>query len=917
MDTLTIVMQVAFTVAGLFLVGTLGREANLGFIPAENRRLSHHKKRRLNRQRICMRPLRGLYQIGLALFLLATSSAAEENKADAGRNYGGAGAGTPQQFLYRPSYEECLASGASVIHRKDIYQNGWIDLNKNGRKDVYEDPAAPVEKRLDNLIGQMTLEEKTCQLATLYGYSRVLKEYLPAPSWHNEIWNDGIANIDEHLNGFYYFKGNLPGGEYLWPASKHAWALNEVQRYFIEETRLGIPVDFTNEGIRGIEHVRSTDFPTPLALGCTWDRKLVRAVGNVAGREALALGYTNMYGPIMDVMRDQRWGRCEESFGECPFLASELGIQMTLGVQSHRVAATLKHFCIYSNNKGARENSARADPQCGWREAENIHLWAFERVIKEAQPLGVMSSYNDFNGEPIQSSRYWLTNVLRERMGFRGYVVSDSGAVEWLATKHRTAKDQKDAVRQSILAGLNVRTHFTSPADYILPLRELVKEGAVPVSVLDSRVRDVLRVKFWQGRFDTPYRPLKEADAVVLDSQHVAVAKRAALESIVLLKNERNLLPLDRTTIKTIAVCGPNAADPTYALGHYGALDVPVSTVVGALRERCATQGIRVLYAKGCERLVQGELRQQLMWEPPTEEEQHNLEEAAALARQADVTVVVVGDKSYGGEQDATSGENRSRTSLNLTGRQDDLIRAVAGTGTPVVVVHISGRPNSLNWANRLCPAILQCFYPGMEGGRAIVDVLFGDYNPGGKLSCTVPKSAGQVQLNFPALPSVYADTTLLYESEPLWSFGYGLSYTEFTFSDLRISWPDSAAGRQLTTSDTVAVTCRVTNAGKVAGDEVVQLYLRDVVSSVMTYDKNLRGFERIHLRPGETKSLTFEILPEYLTLWTDDRRRIVEPGEFCVMIGNASDDIKLDPQGSPLNPQQRGLWLTGKFEVK
>lgn len=853
---------------------------------------------------------------------LAWSSflSAAENKSDAGRNYGDGASGKPQEYLYPPTYDECLAAKKPVVTRKDIYHDGWIDLNKNGRKDIYEDPQQPVEKRLDDLVAQMNLEEKTCQLATLYGYTRVCPEYLPAPSWKTTaIQKDGIANIDEHLNGFYYFKKGLPGCAYIWPASKHAWALNEVQRFFIEDTRLGIPVDFTDEGIRGVEHVRSTGFPTPLAMGCSWDRELVRKMGEVAGSEALVLGYTNVYGPIMDVMRDPRWGRCEESFGECPFLCSEMGIQEVQGIQSQRVVSTLKHFCIYADNKGGRENSARCDPQCGWREAESIHLWAFERVIKAAQPLGIMSSYNDYAGEPIQSSPYYLTEILRGRMGFTGYVVSDSLAVEWLASKHHTAKDQKDAVRQSILAGLNVRTNFTPAEDYILPLRELVREGTVPMAVVDARVRDVLRVKFWQGRFDQPYRPLAVADNVVLREDSVALAKRAALESIVLLKNDGNVLPFDLANFKSIAVCGPNADDPGYALGHYGALDVPVSTVLSALRERCGPRGIKVLYEKGCERLAENELRNQLMWEPPTAQEQQGIDAAAALAKQADATIVVVGEKSYGGDQDATSGENRSRTSISLTGRQDDLIRAVAAAsgGKPVVVVAITGRPNALNWANRLCPAILQAFSPGMEGGRAVADVLFGDYNPGGKLSCTIPKSAGQLKLNFPSLPSVYADTSLLYEASPLWSFGHGLSYTDFSFSNLDISWEGKEAGRKPTVADRITVSCQVTNIGQRPGDEVVQLYVRDVVSSVMTYDKNLRGFERISLNPGESRRVSFTILPEYLELWNVQRQRVVEPGEFQVMVGNGSADAEREKKTGKLkNPRQRGIQLTGKFEM-
>ena len=503
-------------------------------------------------------------------------------------------------------------------------------------------------------------------------------------------------------------------------------------------------------------------------------------------------------------------------------------------------------------------------------------------------------------------------------MGFTGYMVSDSEAVEWLAEKHHTARDQKDAVRQAILAGLNVRTTFRPAESYILPLRELVREGTVPLSVIDARVRDVIRVKFWQGRFDAPYRPLKGADSVVLNPVHVALARRAAAESVVLLKNEDRTLPLKEKGLKTIAVCGPNAADPGYALGHYGALDVPVSTVLDALKERCDSKGIQVLHAKGCERLCGSELQQEIMWEPPSAAEQKGIDEAVGLVRQADATIVVVGDKSYGGDSDATSGENRSRISLNLTGRQDDLIRAVsaASGGKPVIVVIISGRPSSVNWANRLCPAILQAFSPGMEGGRAITDILFGDINPGGKLSCSIPKSAGQMKLNFPAMPASQSDRTPLCDSEPLWCFGHGLSYTEFSFGNLAITWAGKAGGRKPGIHDSITVTCDVTNSGRVTGDEVVQLYTRDLVSSVMTYEKNLRGFERIHLGPGETRTVSFTLLPDYLALWNRERQRVVEPGTFKVMVGNSSADIRRNKKGAAEDPHQRGLWLSGTFEL-
>lgn len=750
-------------------------------------------------------------------------------------------AAIPGHLLYAPTYAECLASGQPVVTRADIYHPGWIDLNKNGRKDIYEDPTQPIEKRVDDLLSQMTLDEKTAQLATLYGYDRVLKDYLPTgtlptESWRTAFWKDGVANIDEHLNGYPYYKKNLPGAEYMWPASKHTWALNEVQRFFIEDTRLGVPAEFTDEGIRGVESYKATDFPTPLGLGQTWDRDLIRHVGEVTGSEAHALGYDNVYAPIMDVLRDPRWGRCLESYGEDPFLVSELGIQMVKGMQSRQIVSTMKHFCIYSDNIGAREGLARVDPQCSPREAEMIQLWPYERVIRDANPLGVMCSYNDYDGVPIEGSHYYLTDVLRTRFGFHGYVVSDSDAVAYLAKKHHTAADYKDAVRQSVLAGLNVRTTFTPPEVYVLPVRELVKEGAIPMSVLNDRVRDVLRVKFWEGLFDAPYRPLTNADAAVLSPANIAVALRAARESLVLLKNQDNLLPLDAAKIKTIALCGPNADNPDYSHDHYGPLATHVITVREALTNRFGAS--KVLYSRGCDFFDANWPDTEIMREPPTPSEQAEIDQAVANARQADIAVVIVGDMPRGlPEVRATVGENSSRTGLDLTGRQDDLIRAVAATGKPTIVIDISGRPVALNWANRLCPAILQSFFPGMEGGRAIVETLFGDYNPGGKLTCTFPKTAGQLPMNFPSKPAANDEPTgptRVNVAGLLWPFGYGLSYTTFHYSHLAISPAHPV------TNANVTVTFDLTNTGARAGDEIPQLYVNQEVSDVTTWEKRL-----------------------------------------------------------------------------
>ena len=776
--------------------------------------------------------------------------------------------------------------------KSEMYHKGWIDFNKNGIKDIYEDPAATLDARIENLLQQMTLEEKTCQMVTLYGYKRVLKDALPTPEWKQMLWKDGIGAIDEHLNGFQQWGLPPSDNENVWPASRHAWALNEIQRFFVEDTRLGIPVDFTNEGIRGVESYKATNFPTQLGLGHTWNRELIRQVGLITGREARMLGYTNVYAPILDVGRDQRWGRYEEVYGESPYLVAELGIEMVRGLQhNHQVAATAKHFAAYSNNKGAREGMARVDPQMPPREVENIHIYPFKRVIREAGLLGVMSSYNDYDGIPIQGSYYWLTTRLRKEMGFRGYVVSDSDAVEYLYTKHNTAKDMKEAVRQSVEAGLNVRCTFRSPDSFVLPLRELVKEGGLSEEVINDRVRDILRVKFLIGLFDAPYQTdLAGADDEVEKEANEAVALQASRESIVLLKNTDNTLPLNIDKIKKIAVCGPNADEEGYALTHYGPLAVEVTTVLEGIREKAQGKA-EVLYTKGCNLVDAHWPESEIMEYPLTPDEQAEIDRAVANARQADVAVVVLG----GGQR--TCGENKSRTSLELPGHQLKLLQAVQATGKPVILILINGRPLSVNWADKFVPAILEAWYPGSKGGTAVADILFGDYNPGGKLTVTFPKTVGQIPFNFPYKPASQIDGgknpgpdgNMSRINGALYPFGYGLSYTTFEYSDLEIT------PKVITPNQKATVRLKVTNTGKRAGDEVVQLYTRDILSSVTTYEKNLAGFERIHLKPGESKEIVFILDRKHLELLNADMKWTVEPGEFAIMAGASSEDIRLN----------------------
>ncbi len=771
--------------------------------------------------------------------------------------------------------------------QKNIYHKDWVDFNKNGKMDVFEDPSQPIDKRINDLLSQMTVEEKTCQLATLYGYKRVLKEEMLAESWKHEVWKDGIANIDEELNNLTSHTDAAPT-QYSYPYSKHAEAINTVQRWFVEETRMGIPVDFTNEGIHGLNHDRATSLPAPIGIGSTWDKNLVHQAGQTVGREARALGYTNVYAPILDPARDQRWGRVVECYGEDPFLIAELGKQMTLGIQEEGAASTLKHFAVYSVPKGGRDGAARTDPHVAPREMYQIYLYPFRRVIQEAHAMGVMSSYNDWDGQPITGSYYFLTELLRQKFGFNGYVVSDSEAVEYLYSKHHVAGDIKEAVRQAIEAGLNVRTNFTMPQTYIMPLRELVSDGKVSMKTLDSRVADVLRVKFKLGLFDNPYvKDPKAADKIVHTAKDQAMGLQMNRESMVLLKNANNLLPLNKSGLKKILVTGPLAAETSYAISRYGPSHHPVTNVVNGIKNYVGNSA-EVSYVKGCDIVDATWPESEIIETPLTAQEQAGIDSAVNKARQSDVVIAVVG------EDVDRVGESLSRTGLNLPGRQLKLIQALQATGKPVVMVMINGQPLTINWENKYVPAILEAWFPGPESGRVIAETLFGDNNPGGKLSITFPKTTGQIEFNFPFKPGSQAGqgganswgkTSV---NGALYPFGYGLSYTTFDFSNLQVS-PEKEHQQ-----GDVKVTVDVSNTGQRKGDEVVQLYLKQEISDVTTYEYDLRGFERVTLNPGEKKTVEFTLHPDDLAILDKNMNWTVEPGKFQVMIGNSSEDVKL-----------------------
>ncbi|WP_146598709.1 glycoside hydrolase family 3 N-terminal domain-containing protein [Novipirellula aureliae] len=779
----------------------------------------------------------------------------------------------------------CLLSLADWTKADGIYHENWIDRNKNGEMDPYENPELPIDERVADLLDRMTMDEKTAQMGTIYGHKRVLRTTHPTADWKNRVWKDGIANIDEHCNGVREVM-DMTGHR------EHADLLNLIQRWFIEETRLGIPVDFTNEGIRGLCHTRASNFPSQLGIGATWDRDLVRHIGEITGKEAKALGYSNIYSPILDVVRDPRWGRTIECYGESPFLVGELGTQQTLGLQSQGVGSTVKHFAAYSTPHGGRDGRARTDPQIPFRDMQEILLHPFQKVFALAHPKGAMSSYNTYDGIPVTGSRYFLTELLRGDYGFKGYVVSDSGAVSRLHEQHEVAVDFEDAIAQAVNAGMNVRTTFKRAEDFILPLRKVVKDGRISEDTINSRVGDVLRVKFELGLFDKPFVDPDAAPSIVHCKAHEEMTLRAAREAMVLLKNE-DVLPVDPKTCGTIFVTGPAADDVIPMISRYGPGTSDVITPLAGIKAFLGEQA-SVIYSQGVDYYDATFPGSGILPQPPNEEEQAKLDKAIEAAKSADIIIAVMGDN------DDTVGESRSRTDLNLPGHQDLLVQEMVKTGKPVIVVLMIGRAASINWIDRNADGILVSWHGGEKVGQAVAETIFGANNPGGKLPITFPKTVGQIPLAVPHRNGAWAKQEARHDPNgwgttrvlgPLYYFGYGLSYTSFEYENLKIS------PQELDADGEIHVTCDVTNTGDYDGDAVVQLYVKDVVASVAPFEQLLRGFERVSIKAGETKEVSFKLLPKRdFRMLNRDNQWVVEPGQFDIMVSDCSgvEGVKL-----------------------
>ncbi|HEX8474496.1 MAG TPA: glycoside hydrolase family 3 N-terminal domain-containing protein [Pyrinomonadaceae bacterium] len=752
----------------------------------------------------------------------------------------------------------------------------------------YRNPRLRVERRVADLLSRMTLEEKVAQLVCLWTERPQTKPQTDfstdrgdfSPERARVVMQNGIGQIARQR-------------ERKSPREAAIFA-NAVQKWLIENTRLGIPAIFHDEALHGLMAQQGTHFPQPIALASSWDTEFVHRVFTAAALETRSRGSHMVLGPNLDLGREPRWGRTEETYGEDPYLVSRMGVAVIKALQGagpdvdgEHVVATAKHFAAHGQPEGGT-NIAPAN--YSERILRENFLPSFEAAVKEAGVLSVMASYNEIDGVPSHANRWLLEKLLRQEWGFDGLVASDYYGIPQLESLHHVASDKAEAARLALEAGVDAE--LPDPDCYKL-LAQLVREGKVSESLIDKAVARNLKVKFLLGLFEQPYVDPERAARVVDSAPHRELAAEAARRSITLLKNENNLLPLDRARLKSIAVIGPNAnrahlggySDPNPARG--------VSVLEGVTKK--VGSGVKVSYAEGCKITREGG-----DWWADTshlrapEEDARLISEAVEVAKAVDVVLLVLGGNEDTNKEAWADNHLGDRDSLELVGRQNDLVKAMRETGKPVVVMLINSGALSINYVAEHVPAILEGFYLGEETGTGVADVLFGDYNPAGKLPVSFPRSVGQLPIYYNHKPT--AKRGYLFTSkEPLFPFGHGLSYTTFEYSKLGVT------PQRIGTGGRAEVSVTVRNTGRRAGDEIVQLYIRDLVSSVTRPVKELKDFKRISLAPGESKTVTFVITPDKLSFLNLNMERIVEPGQFDIMVGTSSvkyQTVKLDVSG-------------------
>lgn len=754
-------------------------------------------------------------------------------------------------------------------------------------KPIYKDPSRSVAERVQDLMARMTLAEKVAQLGSCWVYELQDEQQGFSQEKASSLISQGVGQITR-----------IGGGSTLAPIESAKMA-NAIQTHLVQQTRLGIPAIIHEECCSGYMALGATCFPQIIGLASTWTPELAEQMTSVIRTQMRAVGAHQGLAPVLDIARDPRWGRVEETFGEDPLLTSQMGIAYVRGLQGANlrggVMATGKHFLGH----GISEAGMNCTPvHIGPRELRDVIAMPFQAVVQQAHLASMMNAYSELDGVVVASSRAILTDLLRDEIGFDGLVVSDYRVISMLYDYHRVADDEAHAAYLALNAGIDVELPQTKC--YGVPLMQAVKSGLVSESLIDTAVERILRKKFELGLFENPFVDTNRVLSVYETTAQRQLARRIAQQSIVLLKNENDLLPLNKN-IKRIAVIGPNANEARHMFGDYShpahietllenkpALatllrcdpqsngmvpgSVQTQTILDAIRARVSPD-TQVLFAQGC---------------AVNQPDKSGFAQAVQIVQQADVVILVVGDKS-GLSINCTSGESRDRADLGLPGVQQALVETVAAIGKPTIVVLVNGRPLAIPWIVEHIPAIVEAWLPGEEGGNAIADVLFGDVNPGGKLTMTWPRAVGQIPIFYNHKPSGgrsnwhtdYVDLSV----KPLFPFGHGLSYTQFEYSNLKIDVHNSHA----------TISAQIKNMGKCAGDEVVQLYIRDEVASVPRPVKELKGFKRIHLAPDESRTVVFELPFDMFAFYDEAMQLVVEPGKIKVMIGSSSQDIRLN----------------------
>jgi beta-glucosidase len=728
----------------------------------------------------------------------------------------------------------------------------------------YKDASVPVEKRITDLLQRMTVDEKIQQLDMYWGKEVANMDRYRAISISQQkveemIGTTGIGSVHD----FYPLSAKIT---------------NEIQKYAIEKTRLGIPVMFIEEGLHGFAGEGSTFFPIPLLMSSAWDTSLVKQIGKVIATEARAHGIDMILGPVLCMARDSRWGRVEETYGEDPYLDALCGVAMVKGLQgkslanSDAVIAEPKHFGVHS----IPEAGCNISPvSIGEREARSSFLYVFEKAVRDGGAMGIMAAYHELDGIPCVDNKWLLTDLLRKEWGFKGFVLSDLGAIRMSLENHNVAVDTSDAITQTLKAGLNMQFYDFDHKGFSKGIKNAIEKKMLAEKELDKSVSDILRVKFLLGLFDKPYTDITLLAKVLHTEENQRLALKAAQEGIVLLKNEKNILPIGKD-VKSIAVVGPLAVSEY--LGGYSNEDAKGISILDGLKKRIG-KTIQISYEAGYTR------------DSSKSSDQYR-KKAEELVSKSDMAIVVLG------EEPQIIGEGKDRESLDLDKEQNELIQSLYRTGKPITVILFNGRPLSICWVAENIPAIVEAWFAGEKGGLAIADVLLGNINPSGKLPITFPRSVGQVPFYYNRKPTAkhrYADDPVV--NKPLFCFGHGLSYTNFEYSGMQIS------PSKIPINGKADVSITIKNTGKVKGTEVVQLYVRDMIGSVTTPVLSLKGFNRITLEPGESGVVNFKIGAEELSLWNREMKRVVEPGEFSIMIGSSSEDIR----------QKSSLWVVDK----